>query len=60
MEEYYAKFSKEEIQKLLMFTEMVVFHSLILLMNQNTDKKDLSVYEKHFHKMLKLDFINGE
>lgn len=57
-EEFYREYKKDKIQKLLMFTEMISFHALILLMNSDFDIKDIKVYDKEFERLLKNDFVN--
>lgn len=57
-EEFYREYQKDKIQKLLMFTEMISFHALILLMNSDFDIKDIKVYDKEFERLLKNDFVN--
>lgn len=55
-EEFYRHESKDRIQKLLMFSEMIVFHALLLLMNSDFDLQDLKTYKREFQAVLTRDF----
>ena len=52
---YYAQYSSDQVLSLIAFTEMIIFHSLILLMHSKKDKSEL--YEEEFYKIIKNDFI---
>ena len=39
-----------------MFSEIVVFHALILLMNSDYDSSSYRIYEKEFMNLIKRDF----
>jgi len=43
-------YKNNEILKLLQFTEMIIFHSLIILMSSKNvkDKLDLKLYQKEY------------
>lgn len=43
-EEYYSEYSLAEIKTFLMYCQMIVFHSLILLMFAAGEKRDLKMY----------------
>lgn len=55
-EEFYRSESKERIRKLLMFSEMIVFHALLLLMHSDYDLRDLKTYKREFEAMIARDF----
>jgi hypothetical protein len=57
-EEFYKIETKERIQKLLMFSEIIAFHALLLLMNSDHDINDFKIYEKEFERLIKRDFTN--
>ena len=55
---YYSSFDEEQILKLLRYVEMIIFHSLILLMSskEQIDINDFKIYLDEFNKLLKSDY----
>ena len=59
-EEYFKSYKTEEQRDLaLQFCEMIIFHSLILLLNskQPIDVQDKSIYFDEFRKLIEEDFL---
>ena len=61
-QDYFKQYKTDEQRSLvLQFTEMIIFHSLILLLNskQPIDVQDNSIYMEEYRKMIEDDF-NGK
>ena len=56
-EEFFSKYDQEKTLKLLQFVEMIIFHSLILLV-YDEQKKDQDMYNNAYTELIKQDFIN--
>jgi hypothetical protein len=58
--QYYSSYPVEQILKLLQFTEMIIFHMLILLMSSQEpiDVHDFKLYENEFYRLIKQDFVD--
>lgn len=56
-EQFYQGYNSEQVLKLLQYTEMVIFHSLILLMksSEEQDTIDFKLYENEFYRLIKQD-----
>lgn len=56
--QFYSSYSSDQILKLLQFTEMIIFHTLILLMSSQEpiDQHDFKLYENEFYRLIKQDF----
>lgn len=55
---YYSLYKDDEILKLVQFTEMIILHSLILLMNSKNakDQHDFKLHEDEFKALIRAEF----